>query len=284
MRLQQFRAPVIGAFLLLVLTGCDQFTDPRPVQNSAIVEPKVTISVAAASDLKYVLEEIITEFRQAHPEIAVKPTYGSSGSFYSQLLNKAPFDVFLSADVAYPQQLIDQGLAISESLIVYAMGRIVLWVRNDCPVDVEREGIASLRSASIKKIAIANPQHAPYGKAAEAALYHFDIYEEVEDRIVFGENIAQAAQFVESGAADIGIIAVSLTIADALREKGRQWPFPKDSYPPLEQGGVIMSTTQERGACEAFLKFLGSDVCRDILKRYAFSYPGEMTLDGPVAP
>lgn len=270
---QLFSAPVWMTPLFLVLAGCDNLDVPGTVTKPAPPGPKTTISVAAASDLKYVLEEIITEFREAHPEIVVKPTYGSSGSFFTQLSNKAPFDLFLSADINYAQQLIDQGVAVPESLFVYALGRIVLWVRNDSPVDVERKGIASLRDPAIMKIAIANPQHAPYGRAAEAALYHFDVYEDVKDRLVLGENVAQTAQFVETGAADIGIIAVSLAIADPLREMGRRWPFPTDSYPSLEQGGVILSSSQERGACETFIAFLRSDMGQEIFERYAFGRP-----------
>ena len=265
------------AVLLTVFAGCDQ-TSVLGTATSPVAASKLSISVAAASDLKYVLEEIIAEFQEIHPQIAVKATFGSSGNFYTQLSNEAPFDLFLSADISYPQKLIEQGVAIPESLFVYALGRIVLWVRQDSPIIVEREGIAALKNPNIKKIAIANPVHAPYGRAAEAALHHFDVYEELKDRLVLGENVTQAAQFVETGAADIGIIAVSLAIADPLREKGRRWPFPTDSYPTLEQGGVIMSATRERKACELFFQYLRSEQGREIFKRYAFAQPGESNL------
>ena len=265
------------AVMLTVHGGCDQASVLGTASRPSVVS-KVSISVAAASDLKYVLEEVIREFQELHPHIVVKATFGSSGNFYTQISNGAPFDIFLSADTSYPQKLIEQGVAIPESLFVYAIGRIVLWVRQDSALNVEREGIASLRNPNIKKLAIANPVDAPYGRAAEAALHHFDVYEDLKDRLVLGENVTQAAQFVETEAADVGIIAVSLAIAVPLRDKGRQWPFPTDSYPTLEQGGVILSATQERSACDLFCAYMRSERGREVFKRYAFALPGESKL------
>src|SRR5262249_16120402 len=147
-------------------------------------------------------------FHAANPKLKVTPTYGSSGNFYSQLTHEAPFDVYLSADIEYPRKLIAANLADGEFL--YGVGRIVVWVPKASPLDVEKLGIEALADPSVRKISSANPAHAPYGRAAEAAMKKLGVYEAVQERLVLGENIAQTAQFVESGAADVGVIALSL--------------------------------------------------------------------------
>ena len=164
------------------------------------------VNVAAASDLKFALDELVEAFGRTAPGIAVTVTYGSSGTFFSQISNGAPFDMFLSADVDYPKRLAEAGLAAKDSVFPYAVGRIVLWVPATSRLPVER-GLQVLASPDLRKIAIANPRHAPYGRAAEAALRTFGVYDAVKDRLVLGENIAQTAQFVQSGNADAGIIA-----------------------------------------------------------------------------
>jgi molybdate transport system substrate-binding protein len=234
-----------------------------------------TVRVAAAADLKFAMDELIKEFHAAHPGIRVLPTYGSSGTFYSQLSNKAPFDIYFSADVDYPNKLVGAGLALRESQFMYAVGQIVVWVPNDSPINVETLGIESLRHPSVRKIAIANPEHAPYGRAAEAALHRLAVYDSIKDRLVFGENIAQTAQFVESGAAEIGVIALSLAMAPTLSDKGRFWIFPLDTYPPLEQGGVILNWAKDMDATQAFRSYVISPDGRALLKRYGFILPGE---------
>ena len=179
------------------------------------------VRVAAAADLKFALDEINTAFRAKHPDITVQVSYGSSGNFFAQLSNRAPFDMFFSADVDYPRQLIAQGLAAKETEFLYAVGRLVVWVPRTSALDLTRLGIHALADPSIRKIAIANPKHAPYGRAAEAAMKTLGVYEAVRERLVYGENIAQTAQFVQTGAADIGIIALALAVAPALKDEGR---------------------------------------------------------------
>ena len=260
------------AFVTLLLTGCGGNTAP-PIAETPTT--KATIAVAAAADLKFAFEEVIAEFQKRRPEIEVKPTFGSSGSFFAQLTNQAPFDMYLSADVDYPRKLVEQGQAIAETEFPYAVGHLVVWAPNDSPLDVEQRGIQALADPGVRKIAIANPKFAPYGRAAEAALKHFELYDAVKDRLVFGENVSQTAQFVESGAADVGIIALSLALSPALKDKGRFWPVPLEAHPPLEQGGVILSWTKHREACEELRSFLSSDSGREILRRYGFELPGE---------
>ena len=207
--------------------------------------------------------------------IDVEPTYGSSGNFFAQLSNKAPFDIFLAADIDYPRKLIEQGQAVKESEFMYAIGHLVVWVRNESPLDVTGLGVQALVDPGVRKIAIANPKHAPYGRAAEAALKHLEVYGQVQDRLVLGENIAQAALFVESGAADVGIIALSLAMAPAMKEKGRYWSVPLDAYPRLEQGGAILNWARDRDATNAFRSFMTSEKGRNTLRRYGFQLPGE---------
>lgn len=234
-----------------------------------------TITVAAAADLKFALEEVVVEFQKAHPSIKVTVTYGSSGNFYSQLSNKAPFDIYFSADIEYPRKLVEAGLAIKESQFHYAVGQIVVWVLKDSAIEVEKLGMESVASASAKKVAIANPEHAPYGRAAEAAMKSLGVHERIKDRLVLGENIAQTAQFVETGAADVGVIALSLALAPTMKEKGKYWLVPIDSYPRLEQGGVILSWAKNLDATKQFRTFVTGDHGRALLKRYGFILPGE---------
>jgi molybdate transport system substrate-binding protein len=223
--------------------------------------------------LKFAFNEIVTEFKQKHPGIEVETTFGSSGNFYSQLSNKAPFDIFISADMDYPRKLIDQGDGLKETEFAYAIGHLGIWVRNDSKLDLERDGIMALNDPGVQKVAIANPRFAPYGRAAEAALKHLGVYETIKDRLVLGENVAQTAQFVETGAADAGFIAASLARGSPLMDKGRIWLLPLDSYPTLRQGGVILSWARDRNACDELCSFITSEQGQAILGRYGFAQP-----------
>jgi molybdate transport system substrate-binding protein len=233
------------------------------------------VRVAAAADLKFVLDDMSAAFRTQHPDITVQVSYGSSGNFFAQLTNQAPFDMFFSADVDYPRQLIAQGIAAKETEFLYAVGRLVVWVPHASALDLERLGIQALADASVRKIAIANPKHAPYGRAAEAAMKTLGVYEAVRERLVYGENIAQTVQFVQTGAADIGIIALSLAVAPALKEAGRYWEVPMESYPRIEQGGVILSWAMDGAAARALRAFVVGAEGRATLHRYGFFLPGE---------
>jgi molybdate transport system substrate-binding protein len=243
--------------------------------RSARPADKKLVRVAVAADLRFAMDEIRDAFQRQHPEIEVLVTYGSSGNFYSQLANRAPFDMFFSADLDYPRRLIQQGLAPIESEFQYAVGSIVLWVRLASSIAVETLGIQALLDPAVRKIAVANPIHAPYGRAAEAAMKKLGVFEKVQDRLVYGENISQTAQFVQSGAAEIGMISHSLAVAPALRDKGRYWEVPTDAYPPLEQGGVILSWAEDRAAADALRGFVLAEEGRTILSRYGLRPPGK---------
>jgi len=228
------------------------------------------INVAAASDLSFALREITRQFERDTGN-TVHLTLGSSGNFYAQIVNGAPFDVFLSADMEYPRQLEAKGYAVSGSTFVYGVGRIAIWVPSRSTVDLEKLGIRALLDSSIKKVAIANPAHAPYGRAAVAALEKAGLYDSVKSKLVLGENISQAAQFVQSGAADAGIIAVSIALSAPMRETGRHRVIPTDMYPQLEQGAVLLKHAGAAG--KAFHQWLRRPGAQQILQKYGFGGP-----------
>jgi molybdate transport system substrate-binding protein len=234
--------------------------------------PLPAVRIAAAADLKFALDDIAARLAKRQPPIRVQPTYGSSGVMHSQLRQRAPFDVFLSADVEYPRDLVAKGIGSVRDLFPYAIGRLVVWVPASSALRVERDGLRALAGA--RRIAIANPRHAPYGRAAEAALRDAGVWAAVEPKLVLGENVAQAAQFAQSGAADAGIIAKSVATAPAMREAGRSWDVPQEAYPPLTQGGLILPWAISREAAARFRDYLLSDEGRQVLASYGFGTPG----------
>ena len=229
------------------------------------------LTIAAASDLNFAMKDLVIEFEKATGN-HVKLSLGSSGHFFSQIQNGAPFDLYFSADIGYPKKLEEAGLTVPGSLYRYAIGRIVLWASQASHRDVSK-GFEVLRDPSIKKIAIANPKHAPYGRAAVAAMEHFKVYDQVKDRLVLGENISQAAQFIESGACDIGIIALSLAMGPTMKTKGMHWEIPAEAHPPLEQGVVILRSSKQQDSARQFLEFVKGAQGQEIMKRYGFTLP-----------
>lgn len=229
------------------------------------------IAVAAASDLNFAIKEVIGEFEKQTGH-RVKVSLGSSGNFYAQLQQGAPFDLYFSADIGYPKKLEEAGLTVPGSLYRYAVGRVVLWAPKSSPLDVNK-GLTVLQEPTIKKIAIANPKHAPYGRAAVAAMEHAQVYADVKDRLVLGENISQAAQFIESGACDVGIIALSLALAPAMKSAGSYWEIPAEAHPPLEQGAVVMKQSKHQELARSFLGFLQGPQGQEIMTRYGFTLP-----------
>jgi molybdate transport system substrate-binding protein len=230
------------------------------------------VRVAAASDLNAALTDVVARFGGAH-DVDVSVSYGSSGTFYAQLLNQAPFDLFLSADVTYPNQLAARGLTLPQSEFTYAIGRIVLWAPASSSLDLEHDGLQALTQASVAHVAIANAEHAPYGRAAVAAMQSAGVYDRVRPKLVIGENIAQTMQFVQSGAADVGIVALSLALAPSVKGKGRLFEIPASTYPRLEQGGAILKGAADVDAARAFRGFLLSADGQAILRQYGFSIP-----------
>lgn len=242
--------------------------------SSSGAESSPTLTVAAASDLQFAMGEIAPAFEKATGS-AVKLSFGASGSFVAQITAGAPFDLFFSADESYPKRLIEMGLAAPESFYRYATGRLVLWAPKESPIDVAQEGMQGLLHPTVRKIAIANPAHAPYGKAAVAALQSSGLYEQVQSRLVLGENISQAAQFVQSGNAEIGLLSLSHAHAAPMKEKGRFWMVPVDAYPPLHQGVVILRRSREMPLAQSLIDFVKGKEGKAILDRYGFTIPSE---------
>jgi molybdate transport system substrate-binding protein len=240
------------------------------------------LRVAAAADLQFVFQEVSVRF-QKETGHAVKLTFGSSGNFFSQIQNGAPFDVFFSADVDYPARLEAAGLVEPGTLSRYATGRIALWARKGSPIDIN-QGVQTLADARVRKIAIANPEHAPYGRAAVAALQHEKVYDQVRDRLVLGENIAQAAQFVESSNADIGILALSLVLAPPLKSEGRYYEIPASFYPAIDQAVVILKSSNQKDIARQFLSFLKHPEIAEFMRSNGLAVPESERGQGKATP
>jgi molybdate transport system substrate-binding protein len=229
------------------------------------------IKVAAASDLTFAFKIVVARFEKQTGN-SVKLTYGSSGNFFSQIRNGAPFDLFFSADVSLPQKLEAAGLTEPGSIYEYARGEIVIWVSNASKLDLSK-GLAVLLDPSIRKIAIANPLHAPYGAAAVAAMKHAGVYDQVKSKFVQGENISQAAQFVHSGNVEVGIVALSLALSPAMKSDGRYVIIPPEDYPPLIQAAVVLKSSPQKELANQFLKFLKEPETTALMEQYGFSIP-----------
>ena len=211
------------------------------------------LRLAAAADLQPVLPPILEQFRQS-TGIQVEATYQASAMLTTQIMNGAPFDVFLSADLGYPKRLIDAGLTDGPAPITYAKGTLVLWARKDSKLPPP--SVDLLRNPGLQRLAIANPERAPYGRAAVAALNALNLYDALKPRLATAENIAQAAQFVDSGNADAGLISLTSAMTPRMASAGEYFVIPRDLYPPIEQGAVIVSKSQERERARKLLDFL----------------------------
>ena len=258
----KFRSLVTFAASVLLLFGF--------AIQSAQAGEKITI--AAAADLKFALDEIVVLFNKTHPADRVETIYGSSGKFQTQIRQGAPFDLYFSADIAYPRALRAEGFAASE-VQPYAVGRIVLWSPSR---DAGRMTLADLADPAMRKVAIANPKHAPYGKRAEEALKAAGVWEKVEPRLVYGENVAQAAQFVQTGNAQVGIIALSLAFSPELAKQGGYALISDKLHQPLEQGFIVTRRAADNPLVQAFARFMAGQEARAVMTRYGFVLPGEV--------
>lgn len=236
---------------------------------ASVLSTAQEITVAAAADLNYALKEIAQKF-EVQTGKKVQLTFGSSGNFFTGIQNGAPYDLFFSADIEYPKKLEAAGLAEPGTLYQYAVGKIVLWVPNASKLDINR-GLQVLTYPTINKIAIANPKHAPYGRAAVAALESAKLYDSVSAKLVLGENISQTAQFVQSGNADVGVIALSLALSPTMSAAGRYYLIPAANYPPIEQGVVILKSAKDKNTARQFLDFVKSQPGTGVLARYGFT-------------
>ncbi|HEY0721293.1 MAG TPA: molybdate ABC transporter substrate-binding protein [Gammaproteobacteria bacterium] len=246
--------------LLLVITCA--------LSSTALAEK---ITIAAAADLKFAMDELAANFKSANPAAEVELVYGSSGKFYTQIQHTAPYDLYFSADIAYPRKLAEEGLAAS-AVQPYAVGRIVLW---SATLDATKMTLQNLAAPQIARIAIANPKHAPYGKRAEEALRSAGLWDKVEPKLVYGENIAQTAQFVQTGNAQVGIIALALAVSPELSQRGGYWLIPDNLHEALEQGFIITRRAAGNALARRFADYMGSLPARAVMVKYGFVLPGE---------
>lgn len=231
-------------------------------------------TVAAASDLQFAMTELVNQFTKDTGG-TVKLAFGSSGNFHRQIREGAPFDIFLSADEGYVFDLAKEGLTVNDGTL-YAVGRIVLIVPPGSPLRADgslKDLAVSLDAGTIKKFAIANPDHAPYGRAARAALKTAGLWDKIEDKLVLGENVSQAAQYATSGSTAGGIIAYSLALSPKVSASAQFALIPAEWHEPLRQRAVLTKKASE--AAKSFYAYLQSPPAREVFKKYGFVLPGE---------
>lgn len=227
------------------------------------------ITVAAAADLKFAMDEIVITFKKANSGDEIDVIYGSSGKFHTQIQQGAPYDLYFSADISFPRELAKNGFSASE-VKPYAFGRIVLW---SASLDATKMTLSSLTDPKITRIAIANPKHAPYGKRAEEALRASNLWDQVEPKLVYGENISHTAQLVQTKNAQVGIIALALAINSELASKGGYWLIPDNMHEPLEQGFIITKEGANNALAKRFADYMGGKPARAVMTKYGFVVP-----------
>lgn len=271
MAVPPLRCPILAVLLagaILTAPGC---APPAPPRRT--VAPATRVRVAAASDLKNCLDALTDGFQKDFPNVDLLPVFGASGTLLTQLTSGLETDLFLTADIDLARDLATAGLAADEDVFATGRGRLVLWVRNESPLDVAGKGAEVLRDPAVRRVAIANPAYAPYGRAAKAALEALGFLAEIEPKLAVGASATQAAQYVESGAADVGVLPLALALGTKLSEKGRFWTVPSEAHPPIRHGGAILARAIDREATVAFRDFLLSPRGQAILERYGFEFP-----------
>ena len=258
----------LGSFWLLCAAAPSLLAStPSSIRRTS---PPSEVVIAAAADLKFAMDSLIVLFSKTNPDIHIKVTYGSSGNFFQQIANGAPFDLFFSADVDYPRQLQQQGKTLS-AVQVYGTGQLVLWSKS---LDPSIDKMNTLLNSAVKKIAIANPAHAPYGQRADESLHYYGLAEKVKDKLVMGENIAATAQYAVTGAADVGIIALSLALSPTMQQAGgKYWLVPANSHQPLQQGFALLLHAKDNNGAQQFVTFFTSPAAASILRSFGFGQP-----------
>ena len=253
-------AALLPLLASILLPGVGRAAEPR------------SLAVAVAANLKPAFEEIAARFQATHPGVEVRATYGASGIFFAQIANGAPFDLFLSADAEFPARVFAQGLADGKAF-TYAIGKLVVWVPKDSRVDLQGKGLQALAEPSIERIAIANPEVAPYGRAARTALERAGLLPALQARIVTGQSVAQAAQFAESGSAQAAFLPLSLTLVPPLSAAGRTWAVPATAHEPIEQAGVVLRGARQPALARELAAFLVGESAREVLTRHGYDLP-----------
>jgi molybdate transport system substrate-binding protein len=233
---------------------------------------RTPLTVAAAANLKGAAEDVEKAFEAEHPGVEVALTFGASGAFFAQLQNGAPFDLFLSADREYPAKVIAAKLGAASDERVYAFGKLVAWLPPGSTLDLEKRGLVALADPGVKRIAIANPAVAPFGRATEWAFKSARVYDAVKEKLVLGTSVAQTAQFATTGAADVAFLPHSLTFGKELAG-GRVILVPEALYPRIEQSGLVLGNAKDPALARAFLAFLTGEKGRAILAKYGYGLP-----------
>ncbi len=230
----------------------------------------VILRIAAASDLRGALEKVEAAFRKSHPGISAQPSFGASGALMAQIRQGAPFDLFLAADLGFPEQLAKEGL-VTDAVFPYSEGRLVLWIRADLALDAPQKGLKVLLDPRVKRVALANPEVAPYGRAAMEALRRAGL--KLDEKLLRGENVAQAAQYLQASAAEAGLISFTQARHPSLKDTGLVWTLPAGSYPALMQGGAILKRSTEPAAARSFRDFLLGSEGRALLAQEGYGLP-----------
>ncbi|MEK7286086.1 MAG: molybdate ABC transporter substrate-binding protein [Nitrospirota bacterium] len=254
---------LLAIALLFLMMACPLFADN--FSQSKETSQEAGFKIAAAASLRDPLEKIARTFEQEN-KVKIRISYGATGSLVTQLIHGAPFDLFLSADENEMKRLIAEGLA--DTPFQFGLGRIVLWVPNDSHLNIEKDQMQTLLNHSIKKIAIANPIHAPYGRAAISALKHFGVDQQIAPKLIYGADMMQALQFVESGGADIGILAYSIVIK---RGVGDYFLIPDHAHPPIEHFGGILKKSRSQVIVKKFVDAILFGSGKTILKEYGYT-------------
>lgn len=262
---------MLAAVLAVGVVACGKSAEGDTGDEKGSKAPKELVAAVAAS-VQFAFRDLVSAFEAAHPEYKVRSTYGSSGNFTAQITNGAPFDVFLSADTSYPASLDKAGLVEPGSLAVYGSGTLALVTDAKSKLDLGDGSLALLNSSNIKHIAIANPKHAPYGRAAMEAFRRAGVVEAVEPKLALGDNVEQAAQFVMAGSAEVGVIALSLAIAQG-SDKLKYVALPSESHDPIEHAAVIIRESMHREGAKLLMAFVLSFEGQAILRKHGFGPP-----------
>lgn len=249
------------------LAGCDR----TPAGSSQ--EARTTFTIAVAASLKPAIDELVADYELANPAVKINVTYGASGTLFAQIKNDAPFDLFLSADLQYPRAIVEAGLSDASDLFVFAQGTLVVWMSDSLSADIAAANLGVLRDASVRRIAIANSRLAPYGRAAEQAIERAGLRDIVAAKLVYGENVAQAAHFAEMGAADAALLPYSLIRGMSAPGQGRYRAVPEELYDPIEHAGVVISKSSQREAAIAFRDYIFGETGQYLLRARGLSLP-----------
>ncbi len=274
MRFSRFLLPLALVISLIASARAQTAApNPTPASPTATAPAPTSVSIAAAANLVYALDALNAAFAKVAPELKVTSATGASGNLVAQIKNGAPFDIFLSADVEYPQALVKAGQADAKTLTTFATGRLVLWTTRPATAVALKSIPETVRDPAVQKLAIANRDTAPYGRAAQQTLEKLGAWADAQPKLVTGDNITQTAQFVETGSADAGFVALSLVMSPKLKDRGRWLEVPANLHAPLDHAAVITLHGATNPAAKRYLDFLRSEPAKKIFRDFGYAVP-----------